>query len=134
MGFCNVQQSYKASTAGAVSIAPYYGVSANPIASESLVLSLAGRGPTPGAILTDFTITQPPGAGLYGYFAYPSEYGTAKFFDKDSSFYGGWDGANNDPFNVYGPVEILVSGTPFYVYRTDYPDLGTTRWKAEPDA
>lgn len=137
MGFQSIQIAYRPKPTAVPLIAPYYGMSASTVITESLVLGLANRGPTPGSIGTTFTLNATVGAGLYQYFAYPTSYGPAKFLDTDSNFYGGWDGANDDPMNVYGPliINVHVSGNvvPFYVYRTDYPDLGTCHWVASPD-
>lgn len=134
MGFQASQIRYRAKPLN-VSIAPYYGLSADTTVTSALVLGLTGRGPTAGQINTDFNLDAVTGTGHYMYFAYPAAYGSARFLDIDSNFYGGWDGANNDPENIYGPVLVNVSigGTPvpFYVYRTDYPELGYCRWRAE---
>lgn len=130
MGFQAVQQRYKKKASVLAPIAPYYGLSTLEIATESMILNLANRGTTPGEIATTFTLTASNGNFIY--FAYPSSYGTAVFTDLDTNWPGGWDGGNNDPFNVYGPalLNVHVNGSvvPFYVYRTDWPDLGTTRW------
>ena len=133
MGFQSIQLAYRRPVAQG--IAPYYGTSASTIINQSLVLGLAGRG-SPGVLTTTFTLNAPAGSGLYMYFAYPASYGLARFLDLDSMFYGGWDGANDDPQNIYGPatIDVTVNSvvTPFYVYRTDYPELALCHWEASP--
>jgi len=130
MGLQGSQQRYQKKPAPTPIIAPYYGLSTTAIANESLVLSLTNRGPTPGSVDATFTITAGP--NMYTYFAYPAHYGIARFLDVDSSFYGGWDGAHDDPFNVLGPVIVNVTvdgkAIPFYVYRTDNQNLGLCHW------
>lgn len=138
MGFQASLQTYKApQSSGPVSIAPYYGMSTLETATEAMVLGLTGRGPLPGFIDTTFHLTATPGSGLFQYFAYPVSYGPARFLDTDSGFYGAWDGANNDPDNVWGPItiDVTVGATqvPFYVYRTDMAELGSCNWVASVD-
>lgn len=133
MGFQSTQQRYTKTKI----VAAYYGMSTNPIADEALVLGLSGRGPTPGSLDVTFSLDAPAGSGLYQYFAYPAEYGMVGFYDSDSFFYGGWDGANNNPYVIYGTkiVNVNVGGSvvPFYVYRTDWPNLGMCNWVASLD-
>lgn len=133
MGFQSVQIQYRPKVLAG--IAPFYGMSTLTQATSAMVLGLSGRG-TPGVIDAVFALNAPAGSGLYMYFAYPVSYGLARFLDTDSMFYGGWDGANDDPQNIYGPVTLNVSylgvPTPFYVYRTDYPDLALCHWTASP--
>lgn len=75
------------------------------------------------------------GSGQYGYYAHPKSWGLARFEDKDApGFPGGWDGARNDILDPskYGPYEVqaTVNGVTeaWYIYRTDQPALGNTRW------
>lgn len=122
----------------AVSVKPRYGMSTATVVNQALVDSLTNYGPTAGVIDTTFTLNAPVGSGLYQYFAYPAAYGHAQFLDLDSNFYGGWDGAHDDPMNVFGAILIdydIGGGTivPYYVYRTDYPDLTLSRWVASLD-
>ena len=137
MGFQSTHSRYRKKQDLIPSIAPYYGLSTVAVATSAMVLGLTGRGPTHGVIDTTFTLNALNGSGNYMYFAYPASWGTAKFLDVDSNFYGGWDGANDDPMNVYGPslLTVSISGTQvqFYVYRTDYPDLGLCHWVASVD-
>lgn len=115
---------------------PVWGMSTQAIADAALVLGLQTRSTVQPATLTqDFTLNAPSSSGLYMYFAYPVSMGLVQFLDVDSQFTGGWDGANDDPYNVYGPITINItvpSGevVPFYVYRTDYSDLGSVHWQS----
>jgi hypothetical protein len=78
------------------------------------------------------------GAKAYMYFAYPASHGEATFFDKLSQFFGGWGGAGNSgpgPSSASNtqykdvPVTatVTINGTPieFFIYRTDFANLGT---------
>ena len=136
MGFQGVQIYYHAKPAAIPLIAPFYGVSTQELATSDMVLNLAYRGPTAGSVAANITLNAPNGSNLYQYYAYPASYGPAKFFD--GTFYGGWDGANNDPMNVWGPMTISVNyqgkSIPFYVYRTDFPDLGPCTWVVSSDS
>lgn len=133
MGFQSVQLQYRPKVLAG--IAPFYGLSTVAIATPATILGFTGRG-TPGVIDLVFTLNSPANSGLYMYFAYPASLGLAKFLDTDSMFYGGWDGANDDPQNIYGPATLMITylGVPtsFYVYRTDYPDLALCHWTASP--
>ena len=82
------------------------------------------------------------------YFAAPKSYGLAQFFDQLSQFYGGWGGggasgpgpsdasvtAGSDvPFTT--SVDIEGATVDFYVYRSDYANLGaaaSNRWLSSP--
>lgn len=138
MGFQVSCVRYRKKVAQAVSVKPRYGMSTATVINKALIDSLTNYGPTAGVIDTTFTLNAPVGSGLYQYFAYPASYGHAQFLDLDSNFYGGWDGANDDPMNVFGPVlfDYDIGGgnmVPYYVYRTDYPDLTLSRWTASLD-
>lgn len=114
--------------------APFYGVSTDAIATEATVLGLQNRFTGVLTLTHDFTLNAATGSGLYLYFAYPTELGLCQFFDVDSQFIGGWDGAQDNPYELQGPITLNVttpSGLvmPFYVYRTDYPELGNTHWQ-----
>lgn len=127
MGFQASVQTFRARISAA-SIAPYYGLSTEVNITEALVLGLSNRGNV-GTNDFTFTLNAAPGSGLFMFYAYPVDFGASQFLDHDSGFYGGWDGANNDIWNgPYGPVTITVQGIPFYVYRTDYEDLGSKTW------
>lgn len=118
-------------------LAPFYGLSSSTQIDQALVLGLSGRGAV-GKLDCSFTLDAPTGSGKYMYFAYPKVYGLADFLDTDSQFYGGWDGAHNDSINFYGPVVIPIEYRgkvqDFYVYRTDYPELGVCNWTVSQQA
>ena len=138
MGFQGVQIYYHAKPAAVPVIAPYYGLSTLEVATEAMILNLAYRGPTAGVVDATIHLNASVGSGMYQFYAYPAAYGPAKFYDIDSGFYGGWDGANNDFMNIWGPltIDVTVAGNkvPFFVYRTDYPDLGSCNWTVSSDA
>lgn len=129
MGFQSTCLSHRVVSATPPLVAPYYGLSTVRVATPEMVLGLSNRG-TPGSVEATFNLTAGP--GQYQYFASPKKYGLVRFLDPDSSFYGGWDGANDDPWTVWGPIvlDIEVEGRlyPFYVYRTDHQNLGFCRW------
>ncbi len=115
---------------------PYFGTAlqssgSNPI-NQALVQALQFRGPYDSRLNTSFTLTS--GSGECMYYAYPASYGTAIFTDLSNNFQGGWDGALGDPTNpaLYGPATVMLTiagqPIPFYVYETDYPNLGTVTW------
>lgn len=124
MFMCHAIQSKKP-TVAASGIQPYYGVSTSTVITQSLVLGLSGRGPNADRTFPGMTITT--GVNQYMYYAYPVSYGFATFLDTDSQMEGGWDGAYDD-MSTLGPITITVSGVPFYVYRSDWPNLGLTHW------
>lgn len=117
-------------------LVPMYGLSSIAIADASLILSLSNRSES-ATLVQDFTLNAPTGSNLYMYFAYPVSMGFAQFLDVDSQFVGGWDGAFDDPYGQWGPAVVDVT-TPsgasvqFYVYRTDYAELGSVRWQSSP--
>lgn len=114
-------------------ILPYYGVAPlNSAHTESLILSLAGRGDTPSRFFSfDLTTTNQQ----YMFYAYPVEYGLAVFADRDNGMEGGWDGALMSSDQM-GPdtVNVTVAGrgsVPFYLYRSEWPWNGTSRWRVK---
>lgn len=127
----NQIQTHKHKIPANLSIAPYFGLSNSANVNQALVLGLQYRG-VAGTPETSITLDAPTGSGAYQYFAYPASYGLVDFLDTDSNFTGGWDGANDNPMEVYGPVTIMVQSegflVPFYVYRTDYAELGLCHW------
>jgi hypothetical protein len=122
-------------------IRPFYGVAlVDAPRNSSLILSLTGRGPTPGS--RNASIISLTANGNYSYYyAYPVSYGEAQFMEVDSNGniiglgYGGWDGAGGDPISIYGPIIIpgvVADGQPaqdFYVYQSDWPGLGLSYWQ-----
>lgn len=125
MFMCHAIQS-KQPVVAASGIQPYYGISTSTTITQALVLGLANRGPNADRTITGMTLNA-VGANDYLYYAYPASYGFATFLDTDSQMEGGWDGAYND-MSTLGPITINVSGVPFYVYRSDWPNLGLTHW------
>ena len=121
-------------TATPVPILPYYGVApVNSVKNAALITSLSGRGSV-GDLVAAFTLTS--GVNQTMFFAYPVSYGLARFEDQAAlGFYGGWDAATGDPLaGATGPatVNVTVGGVsvPFYLYQTDFPNLGTVTWHA----
>lgn len=111
-----------------------WGLSAQAIANEALVLGLANRSADPQTIVRDFWLNAPTGTGFYMYWASPVSAGQVQFFDVESQFTGGWDGANDNPYEIYGPITLNIttpSGlvVPYYVYRSDYSELGNVHWQ-----
>ena len=119
-------------------LVPMYGLSSQALPDAALVLNLQYRfDNSPATLEQDFTLNAPLGSGLYMYFAYPVSMGLAQFLDVESQFVGGWDGAFDNPYEQWGPETINVtvpSGevVPFYVYRTDYSELGSVHWQSSP--
>lgn len=75
----------------------------------------------------------------YGYLSYPTALGFATFTDSNN-FEGGWDGASwaegsigDLPGEHYGPIvvqrDIAGNLVDYYIYRTDYPDIGQFTWQ-----
>lgn len=128
-------------------IYPYFGPGpAAPTDWTAFITSLPYRGPTAdvnAAISFDCV-----GQNTYMYFAAPKSYGFAQFFDQISQFFGGWGGGGASgpgPSNasvaagadIPFTTSVMIDGTPvdFYVYRSDYANLGlaaSNRWLASP--
>ena len=127
MGVCCVLLAFR--TDEPTDIAPYFGTSADGVPTAATVLALSGRG-LDGSNIQTFSLEA--ASDQYQYFAYPATYGPVIFYDNNSHFTGGWDGANDNPFNSGGPkvLSVAVAGKAysFYVYRTDYPGLGACKW------
>ena len=136
-------------TALVTPIYPYYGTGpALPADWQAFITALPYRG-TAASVNVDMSYDC-IGTTVYGYFAYPKSYGKAQFFDKLSQFTGGWGGAgnstqgpstasinasNDEPFET----NVVINGvsTAFYVYRTDYANLGSAsdnKWLVSPAA
>jgi len=73
----------------------------------------------------------------YGFFAYPAALGKADFFDRNFiNARGGWhgatwtpyDGATSEEMNATTPIITEIGETKWYVYRTDFPGLGETKY------
>lgn len=119
-------------TSTPIPILPYYGVApVNSVKNAALITSLSGRGST-GDLVAAFTLTS--GANQTMFFAYPVSYGLARFENQAAlGFYGGWDAATGDPMGgAEGPATINVVvnsvSVPFYLYQTDFPNIGTVTW------
>lgn len=116
-----------------LSIFPYAGVaSPNAVKDENLILGLTVRGTvanrTGGFTSASPLVLNSTGMSQTLYYAYPVSYGLASFLDTVSNFTGGWDGAM--PQGGPATVNVTVDGVsvPFYLYQTDFPNLGTTDW------
>ena len=113
-------------------IYPYYGIASStaPI-NAALILSLSGRGPNASRVMDALTLTSGENESMY--YAYPVSYGEATFLDIDSKMEGGWDGVFYNTTGALGPATVNVSlngsTIPFYLYKTDWPDLGLCHWK-----
>lgn len=142
MGFMSIQSLFKRRAASGVgqpqpsNIFPYFGVAQTRTQAQkdgAFILSLPSRGPTASRANPSFTLNAPT-ADLTMYYAYPVSYGEATFLDIASNFQGGWDGAHGDFGATLGPiiVTVLISGVPvsFYLYQTDYANLGSVQWSA----
>ena len=120
--------------AESVPIYPYAGI-VNPAApmTEALILGLTIRGTvedrTGGFTTANPLLLESQGMSQTMMYAYPASYGFATFLDIESNFTGGWDGAVAP---AMGPatVNVTIGGNvvPFYVYKTDYPNLGPVTW------
>ncbi len=113
-------------------ILPYFGV--GPVVSQAnknaaLILALPSRGPTANRLNPSFTLNSDTNAKTM-YYAYPVSYGQAVFTDLGAQFQGGWDGAHGDFGITLGPITVMVAGVPYYLYETDYPNLGSIEWSA----
>lgn len=115
-------------------IFPFFGVAA-PVAqsakNSAFILALTGRGPTASRQCPSFTLDS-AGNNQTMYYAYPVSYGQAIFTDVAAGYQGGWDGAHGDYGQTLGPITVTVTinGSPvdFYLYQTDYPNLGSVEW------
>ena len=120
--------------AESVPIYPYAGI-VNPAApmTEALILGLTIQGTvadrTGGFTTANPLLLESQGMSQTMMYAYPASYGFATFLDIESNFTGGWDGAVAP---AMGPaaVNVTIGGNvvPFYVYKTDYPNLGPVKW------
>ena len=111
---------------------PYYGVAlASSTKDAAFILGLTNRGLV-GDLTASFTLTASTNEAMF--YAYPVSYGVARFEDQAAiGFFGGWDGATGDPLNgAVGPltINVTINGTevPFYLYQTDFTNIGTITW------
>lgn len=115
---------------------PYFGVASawTPIEEKNsdFIKALAGRGPTESRVVPSMILNAPSNSGLGMYFASPVQFGEVVFLDVESNFEGGWDGVHNDWGQTFGPiiVPVDINGTmvDFYLYQTDFEDLGVVEW------
>ena len=114
-------------------ILPYYGVATmRSVASKTgaFILSLSNRGPTANRLNPSFFLDAEGTDTMY--YAYPVSYGQATFTDLGAQLQGGWDGAHSDFGVTLGPiiVSVTIDGTPvpFYLYQTDYNNVGPVSW------
>lgn len=137
MGLNSMQSVFRrrASAGQPAGILPYFGV--GPVVSQAnktaaLILALPSRGPTADRSNLAFTLDTEDNLHTM-YYAYPVSYGQAIFLDVSAGYEGGWDGAHGDFGQTLGPitVNVTVSGVvvPFYLYQTDYPNLGSVLWR-----
>ena len=112
---------------------PYYGIGlSNAVKNAALITALPGRGLV-GDLTSTFTLTDDSTHSMY--YAYPASYGLAQFENQAAiGFFGGWDAATGDPLaGASGPltINVMVNGvsTPFYLYETDFANIGTITWK-----
>lgn len=116
-------------------VQPFYGTGlvGAPL-NEALVKSLQHRG-DPGTLNFDFAIDA-NGMTTSMFYAYPKSFGQAEFVDAQNGFIGGWDGASS---SGNGPTEVTVHikgyAIDFYLYKTDWPNLGPASqnsWQVRP--
>lgn len=118
-------------------ITPYFGVAVVPAnqagKNAAFILALPNRGPTADRLNPSFTLDTEDNTHSM-FYAYPVSYGQAVFTDIGANFQGGWDGAHGDFGQTVGPltVNVTIQGVvvPFYLYQTDYPNLGSVQWSA----
>ena len=114
-----------------VELQVYFGLSTTRIITEALITSLPAF-PLLDVVLP-YTFTLTSGPGQYQYWASPVSLGPIKFYDTESFFIGGWDGAYNDMSQV-GPVKRVINAVEYYVYRSDFANLGPCFWEARHEA
>lgn len=135
MGFMSIASRFRRH-AVAAAITPYFGLGPWEIPQEAkngdFIKALSNRGPTASRLHPSFTLNAVTGSGNTFYYAYPVSYGEATFLDVESTFEGGWDGASGDWGQTLGPiiVPVDIDGVmiDFYLYQTDYEELGLVEW------
>ena len=105
----------------------YVGVSSVALMTSAVVQTLPSMTPVLPKLF-DLTAS----TNQFMYWASPITLGYVKFYDTESMFTGGWDGAHDDYVSL-GPITLTVLGVQYYVYRTDYPNLGHSYWEARFD-
>lgn len=134
MGFMSISSRFRRRMDDA--IYPYFGTApwdlTQPQKNGAFIKSLGSRGLTADRNNASFTLDCPSGSGLTMYYAYPVAYGQATFLDVESTFEGGWDGASGDWGQTLGPiiVPVDINGVmvDFYLYQTDFEELGSVEW------
>lgn len=111
-----------------LNVVAYYGLSTVKLLDASGILALT---PLSNPVLP-YNLTLTAGVDQFMYWASPVSFGEVQFFDRESQFAGGWDGAHGYPqVVVEGPKTILVNGQSYYLYRTDYDNLGRVPWQVQ---
>ena len=113
-------------------VAPtYYGILASPLATNAELQTL-----TSAVVVLPYYVTLTAGQNQYMYYVSPQSAGPVQFYDRQSTFVGGWDGAMSPGPNMnqyIGPAKTTINDVPYYVYRTDFPNLGKCFWEAQVD-
>ncbi len=134
MGLNSAMCAFHRRRAATATLEPYYGV--GPVVSmasknAAFITALPHRGPNTNRLNPSFTLDTETNQQTM-YYAYPVSYGQAVFTDIAQQFQGGWDGAHGDFGQTLGPiiVPVMVGGdsVDFYLYQTDYPNLGSVEW------
>lgn len=109
-------------------VVAYYGLSTVEMLDAPGVLTLT---PLPDVVIP-YNLTLTAGVNQYMYWASPVTLGQVQFYDRESMFTGGWDGAHGYPdVVVEGPRTITLNGVAYYLYRTDYDNLGRVPWQVQ---
>ena len=103
----------------------YFGTSNVALATEATILAL----PTLNLSALPYQFVLTATVGQYQYWASKKSFGPVKFYDTESMFIGGWDGAKNN-MSLVGPSIMMVGGIEYYIYRTDFANLGVCYWEA----
>ena len=107
----------------------YFGVSSSAVISSSEIVYLVSM---VQPLLLPYNLTLTAGHGQYMYWVTLVELGPMQFYDRESMFIGGWDGAHGFPdVLTTGPRTIALNGLDYYLYRTDYMNLGRVPWQVQ---
>lgn len=117
-------------------IFPYFGLGPASMSqsekNSDFIKGLQYRGTEASRNHSGFVLDAPSNSGMSMCYAYPVSYGQATFLDVESNFQGGWDGAHGDYGSTLGPIVVDVNFdgaiVPFYLYQTDWEDLGRVLW------